>query len=440
MKKGKKILSFVSSMKFGIMLMLLVLAACVAGSLIAQGESASYYTSEYSGFLSTVVLKLRLDDVFHTWWFAVLTALLCLNLLCCNVIHFRQFVSRGRELTCENARKWSAGDGELVLGSSPEPLFEAMGLRNLQSFTGDDGKHGLYAVRNRAGVWGSWLTHLGILVVIAGFSLGQMFTVKYSVYGVAGQTKPVEGTPYEMTVDDFQIPLRDDDTVVQYISRLTMTDTETGESRSGEASVNHPLELFGMKVYQNTTGWAADAVVFSGGEEVQREIVCAGEYTTIEAIEELYLVFRAFYPDYVKDGSGMPSTASSRLDNPAYLYMLYYGDRLLGMNTLMPGEKIEVEDITITFEDPRPYTLLQLKRDPFTAIPLAGGIILMAALLLAFYFRTEELCALDDGEVWRIYARSKKGGLLYREKLHDKAEELSERKCIDLISRREADE
>ena len=426
-------------MKCGIVLLLLVLAACIAGSLISQEESATYYTSEYSGFLSTVILKLGLDDVFHASWFAALTGLLCLNLLLCNLVHFPQVLKKMQTFTAEQAESWTKGEAELSSTSIPETLFAAMGFRRVQRFTSAAGQEGCYAARNRAGVWGAWLTHLGILIIIVGFALSQAFTVKYTVYGVPGQTKAVEGTNYELTIDSFEIPLREDETVVQYLSSLTLTDTATGEQRSGEASVNHPLQLFGMKIYQNSTGWAADAVVYENGEEIQREIVCAGEYTTIEAIDELYLVFRAFYPDYVMS-SGKPATATSQLNNPAYLYMLYYGDQLLGMNVLMSDEEITVEGLTIRFEDPRPYTLLQLKHDPFTLLPLAGGIVLMAALLLAFYFRPEELCALEENGEWRIYARSPKGGVLYREKLREKAEELEKANLLTITKWRENDE
>lgn len=420
MKTGKKILSFISSMNFGILLMLLTLAACIAGSLIPQGESVSYY-SDYSALLRFLILKLGLDDVFHVWWFIILEAALCMNLFFCNLLHFPQIIRKMNSYTPESTSGWHESPTFTTAGD-PGKLFEAMGFKKVHRFRNNDSAEALYAVRNRCGVWGSWLTHLGILIIIIGFTLGQIYTVKYTVYGVPGQTKPVEGTSYELTINSFSVPLREDETVVQYISDLTMTDTLTGSSQSGEASVNHPVTLFGMKVYQNSTGWAADVNVSVDGEHTQTEVVCAGEYTTIEAVEGLYIVFRAFYPDMATDSSGHPYTVSSSLNNPACLYMIYYGDRLVGMNVIGIGEEITVNNITITFDDPRQYSLLQLKHDPFTWIALIGGVCIMLALVLAFYMRTEELYACQStGGEWLLYPRSRKGGLLFLEKLEERA-------------------
>ena len=38
-----------------------------------------------------------------------------------------------------------------------------------------------------------------------------------------------------------------------------------GQSESAEISVNNPARLFGMKFYQNSTGWAATVRVTEGG-------------------------------------------------------------------------------------------------------------------------------------------------------------------------------
>ena len=43
---------------------------------------------------------------------------------------------------------------------------------------------------------------------------------------------------YALTIDDFTTALREDKTVVQYTSPLTLTNISAGASRSGEASIN----------------------------------------------------------------------------------------------------------------------------------------------------------------------------------------------------------
>ena len=341
----------------------------------------------------------------------MLTLALCLNLLGCNLVHFPAII---RKMQAKMPAAPASEPLPLLTGD-PNRLLQEMGFRSHQEQNGCR-----YAVRNRIGHWGAWLTHLGILIIIAGFALGQMYTVKYTVYGVPGQEKPVGDTGYTLKIDDFDILLREDNTVDQYLAQLTLTDSRTGVSHSGPASVNHPFDAAGYRLYQNSMGWAADIAVFHGDELQQAEIICVGESLTVKGQEDLVLLFRAFYPDYVQRPDGMPATASDSLENPGYLYALYYRGELLGMNVLMSGEKITVSGYTILLTNPRPYTLIQVKQDPFTWLAGIGGGVLLAALFIAFYLRTEELWLTPAVSGWLVVGRSRKGSLLYREKLIEK--------------------
>lgn len=427
MKQMKKLGRFLSSMKFALLLLFLLVGACTAGSLIPQKEIANYYLNRYPGFAGKAVLALGLDDVFHCGWFLVLTALLCLNLLLCNLLHFPQLLRRMR-------RQYTAGhcfsrwDGTAALTpEEPEALFAGMGFRRVQHLT-RDGRDCLYACKHRTGIWGAWLTHLGMLVVILGFGLGQMLQQEYTVYGVPGQTKPIGETGYALTIDDFQVRLREDDTVEQYEAALTVTNTATGEKKSGLAQVNTPLSCFGWKLYQNSTGWAATVDVVRGDELLQSEVICAGEYLSVRDPEGLAVLLRAFYPDYAEDASGSPMTRSGKIVNPAYVYMLYYREAFMGMNVLRGNEQITVDDVFIRFRDPQSYTLIQVKRDAFAWLTAVGAALMTAGLLLAFYLYPAELWAVrqEDGR-WAVAGRSAKADAVYQELLKEKGKQLAAR-------------
>lgn len=428
MSKIKQIAARLFSMKTALFILSLLIIACVAGSVIPQGEIEAYYTGYYPDWAGLFFLLMGLDDVFHSWWFVVLTLFLCVNLLGCNLLHF-PLLLRQMKTGFSLELRLDAWDGtqEVLVSQHPEELFERMGFHRMKAVE-QDGKEYRYAVRNKVGIWGAWLTHLGMLIIIVGFALGQMYTVKYTVYGVPGQTKPVANTGYALTIDDFSVALRADETVDQYTSHLTLTDIETGESRSGEASVNHPLSLFGMKLYQNSTGWAAQLQIWKGEELIEHGVICAGEHITVPGMDDLVLAFNAFYPDYTIGANDMPATASSHVNNPAYLYTLYYQEGILGMNVLMADERITVGDYSFVFSNPQSYTLIQLKHDPFTWLAGIGGLVMTAALFLAFYLRTEELWAvrLEDGR-WAFAGYSKKGSVLFHDALLERAEQLADK-------------
>ena len=426
MKKKQSIKNILFSMRTAIILLILLTLACIVGSVLPQGELEAYYTGYYPGKLSQLILLLNLDDVFHSVWFIILTIALCLNLLGCNLIRFPVlYKNMTQEYNSETRlAKWN-GEADAVLKKDPEALFEKLHFSKTETGKTADGATCRYAVRNKAGIWGAWLTHLGMLIIIVGFSLGQMFTQKYTVYGVVGATLPVEGTRFSVTIDDFRTLLREDETVDQYIANLTLTDTDSGNSVSGESSVNHPMNAMGMKLYQNSTGWAANVVASRGGDLIQSEILCAGEHMAIADMPDLVVAFNAFYPDYVM-ADGKPATASSELKNPGYLYTVYYQGEVLGMNVLTENQPITIDDLTIVFLDPQPYTLIQLKRDPFTGIALVGGLLILAALFLSFYLRTEELWAVEQTDgTWKIAGYSRKGGVLFHERIVEEAADLN---------------
>lgn len=466
MKQLKRAGRFLCSMKCAIVLLLILVAACTAGSVIPQGQAIEWYTMNYSQQVAGAVLLLGLDDIFHCWWFLVLTLFLCLNLLGCNVLRFPSLVRRMKN-GFTPAKCLAAWDGAAAaeIAEDPEQLFEKMGFRKIrqgkiavEQITGknsgtveknnetmgknsktagmdmpgseDTGKEATeketteneteyrYASKNKIGIWGAWLCHLGMLIVIAGFGLGQMLKTEYTVYGVPGQTKMVGDTGYELTIDSFEVRLREDATVEQYISEITVSDVSGQQIGSGETSVNAPLALAGMSFYQNSTGWAATAEIRKDGETLQETLLCAGEYILVQDMEGLAVVLNAFYPDYYEDESGGSMTLTPTLKNPGYLYTLYYHDQILGMNVLTGDEKITVEDYEIIFKDPQQYTLIQVKRDPFTSLAAIGAIVVLVGLLLAFYVRPQELFAVrsDDGR-WRIGGKSRKAGILFAEEI-----------------------
>ncbi len=427
-------------MKFAIGILIVLVFACTLGSVIPQGNVISWYTRNYSEQIAGAIMLFGLDDVFHSWWFVLLTVILCANLLGCNLIHFPKLMKRYRNGFQAQARvdssekavlqdmkpdetpaeeKDETGEGALVktagapAGFSRDPgaLFASLGFRRIEEVKTASGRSAVYSVRNKIGIWGAWLCHLGMLIVIAGFALGQSFQTETSVYGVPGQTRPVEGTPYTLTIDDFEIGLREDETVEQYTASLTMTDTESGRSQSGKSSVNSPLSLFGYRLYQNSTGWAATVEISKEEEVLQEEILCAGEYVPVKDMPDLVITLAAFYPDYAPDEQGRPMTVSSALKNPAYLYRIYYKDQVLGMNVLTGDDVITVEDYVVRFKDPQNYTLIQIKRDPFTPVAAAGGLLVLLSLILAFYLRTAEIWAIETEEgKWAVWGFSRKGG------------------------------
>ena len=420
----KKIGRFLSSMPFAIALLVLLAAACAFSSTVTQGQSYEYYNAQYGERTAGLILALRLDDAFHSWWFIGLSAALCLNLLCCNLIRLPLLLKRSRAFANPESFISSGSGVTEACGSEPEKLLKALGMPDAKEMKTADGRRILFSVRNRPGLWGAWVCHLGILLLILGFALGQMTGKQFTVYGLPGQTKPLGDTGLLVTVNDFQAEVREDGSAEQFTADLIAEDPAADTRESASVSVNAPASMYGYKFFQNSYGWGADIRITKDGQPLQTEAVCAGDFLAVKDKPELVIYFQAFYPDYVLiEGSG-PSSQSMLPKNPAYLYRVYYQNQLLGMNALQGNEELTIDEYTVVFENPRYYTLLAVKRDHFTWLVLIGGIITLAGLVLAFYLCPGVVCAVEEENgIWRVRAKSSKGGVLFRETFEKAAEE-----------------
>ncbi len=419
METLKKAWRLLASMHFAIFLLILLAAACAAGSLVTQGQTYMWYAQRYSERTAALIIALHLDDAFHSWWFILITAFLCLNLLLCNVLRAPQLIRR--------SRRWGGPpvpdpapsyDASAVCASEEEArgLLGRLGMRNIRE--SGSGEKILYACKNRAGLWGAWVCHLGILLLIVGFTLGQMTKEEYTVYGVPGETKQVADTDYFVQIHDFRVERAADGFAEQYCSAVTLyyaPEGQAAEAVDAEASVNHPGSAFGFKLYQNSMGDAAKLTIRRDGESVQESWVCAGD--SVPVLET---------PLSLRLQSVLWEEAEGERNPTGYAYMIYVGEEFYTMNVQGEGKTIpDFRPYEAQLSEAQSYTLLQLKRDRFTPRACAGGVVTMLGLLLAFYLQTRKLWALqnEDG-TWTVCGSSPKGGALFADRVTEAAEQI----------------
>ena len=416
----KKVLKFLSSMQFAVILLVLLALACIAGSFITQAQTLSWYTQMYGERRAAMIIALGLDDAYHSWWFILISGFLCLNLLFCNVVRLPQLIERTK----------NAKDPEKIIRLPHTHKIE--GVQNLESIEkglrlpagqtiqNEEGKEVKVYTKNTIGIWGAWVCHIGVLLLIAGFSLGQMTKKEYTVYGVPGQIKEVADTGYAIEIDDFQTLYNKDGSLDQYVTKLTMMDIKNPDDKTtAEVTVNGPASMYGYRIYQNSTGWASTVSITKDEEPLQEYFLCSGEYVPVKDKPELLIYLNNVYPSLGYTADGMPTSISDEPDNPGYLYTVYYMGEILGMNVLTGDDKLTIDEYTVTFSDPQRYTLVQVKKDSFAWLAFLGGMITMVGLLLAFYLQQSSVWAVKEADGYTVYGYSPKGGVLFKEMMEE---------------------
>lgn len=91
-KNNSKAWQFLCSVKLAFIIIVLMAVACVIGTLILQMRPPEDYVSIYGEFFAKLFLAIQFTDIFHSYWFAFLLVLLCVNLGCCTVKRWRNTV------------------------------------------------------------------------------------------------------------------------------------------------------------------------------------------------------------------------------------------------------------------------------------------------------------------------------------------------------------
>src|SRR5881628_1723938 len=74
---------FFASIKLAMFLFIMLAITATIGTVIQQGERPEVYIKEYGEETYRWFVRLGFIDVYHTWWFTSLLALLCINSLTC---------------------------------------------------------------------------------------------------------------------------------------------------------------------------------------------------------------------------------------------------------------------------------------------------------------------------------------------------------------------
>ncbi len=410
----RKIWKFLSSMGFAVTLLVLLAAACALSSLVEQGLPQETYAARYGEGAASLILALQVNDAYHSVWFLVLSGFLCLNLILCSVIRFPSFLRRYRREKNPAEALGSAGDLGETETADPESVFTAMGMGKPVQCRTEDGLEALTAGKNSFGVWGAWICHVGILLLIAGFALGQFTMKENTVWGIPGETKELPETGLQITIDDFRTETREDGSVEQYVTDITVTDPASGKTEKASVSVNHPAAAGGFHLYQNNTGWAAQAVVERNGTETQRKTLLpqGNMAESVLGLED--------QPEYAFYFAGIRiMREEGQEDRTLFFYDLYRNGAPLQSYYFFNEGTVEVGEDRVTFS-PKTFTLLVARQDRFALLALAGGLLTMAGLLLAFCLQPKTLWAIrgENGK-WTLRGRCRKGQALMKEQLEE---------------------
>eukprot|EP00884_Botryococcus_braunii_P008586 jgi/Botrbrau1/17729/Bobra.0166s0150.1 len=212
----------------------------------------------------------------------------------------------------------------------------------------------------------------------------------------------------QLHVNSFEVQYRDDGSVGQFYSDLSVLDSEGNERLRKIISVNDPLRYKGVTAYQADYGMAAVTLKAEGsplqppgGQLFNLPLASLENQAGVKG-----RAWATFIPAEAPKGDGSKPRGVALVARDFQLVVLYNSDgTFAGVRRVGSGKPIEVEGLKITVESIIGSTGLELKSDPGVPIVYAGFGGLMIATLVS-YLSHSQVWALQEGSAVHVSGKS----------------------------------
>ena len=431
-----RFLKLMCSVRFGVALLVLLGLACLIGMLVMQQNVAGFdrYFLELTPAQRLVYGNLGIFDIYHSWYFNALLAVLSINIILASIDRFPKtwpFISKPNLTVPVRWLRDQKQTAELLLDGSSEEIttkitaaMKKIGWRNMAVTE----KSGLTYVFGQSGVWnrlGAYAVHVGLLTIfIGGFMTAQMGTTGQMPLALGQKTNLIFDTvvnldktseitkrlPFEITCIDLQQKLLKKDgslaasNTIDWFTRFTIKD-ETG-THDAMVQMNRPFDYRGYRFFQASfvnIGRARNITLkltpAAGGDPQTVTLPRDGSTVLADGTKIDFSEFRGNF----RIGPEDPSDETSDYPNPAAVLKVTapgsapqtayaFGPQMA--NIPASGKPVVGYTYQLTdFEKVADQHILSVQRDPGSAVVYVGFVILFLTLVAVFFFSHQRVWA-----------------------------------------------
>jgi len=402
-----------SSIKTGVILIILVVIFSVAGTVILQRPITDPDDMEraYSPAMLRFLDATGLTDVFHAHWFLALVVLVSLSIIAASVERFPnawRFFARPYKSPDDSFRRVLPTQAHIPVAGEEQGLSAAeRALRHL-GFRSErivrTNSFSLFSERNRISELAVYIVHASLLLILLGYFIvdagyGWKGFLVLSPGTESNQVDVHNGVkrtlPFSLRCDGTGEETYTDGTPKRWWSKLAVVENGREVERK-EIAVNDPLVYAGVRFYQASWGRTGkldrlilDAAPANGVIRTRQEIALTqDQIVALDADTSVQLA--EFIPDYVVE-DGRVFARSNDVVNPAVHLIVTSKKTGRSVNYWLPEIPgvAENESSPYVFE-PKDlttgvYTGLQVSHEPGQWAVWAGVVLMAFGLTLVFY-------------------------------------------------------
>lgn len=439
-------LNLLSSVRFGVSLLVLLVVACMIGMLIMQQnvEGFDKYYVQLTPSQQLLYGSLGFFDIYHVWYFNALLLVLSLNIVLASIDRFPQawtYISRKK---LDASARWLNGQEQHASVHIKEASREEAAERVASAFRGAGLKATVTEkgtksfVFGERGAWnrlGAYAVHVALLTIFfGGFMTSQfgrngsmrlapgdksseMTEVTFSLDKLAQQVMQL---PFEVTCTDIQQKLIEKDgsisvnNTLDWLTRIRIKDPDYGETEA-LVHMNRPFDYRGYRFFQQSyepVGKAREVtlrVTPEGGGEARQVTIPRGGQTTLP--DGTKIAYADFFAD-VRTAAGGPQQQQAQSNpevyvNPAALLQVTPSSggqpvRAFAFAMDLPSDapvaapKAGYSYRLMDFEKVPNAHILAIQHDPGATVVYVGFTLLALALSAVFFFSHQRVWALVE--------------------------------------------
>src|SRR5690625_1617363 len=458
-----KIWRFFSSVKVGVWLIVIALVASTLGTIFPQAiyipenaasrDPAIYYEDQF-GIFGKVYYQLGLYDLYSSWWYMILIALIGISLVICSIDRFvplrralKMQKPKRHETFLNRQRQYSVSTN---ISHEDRHHLKKM-LKKLRYRVRNEDGH-ILAEKGRFSRWGPYVNHIGLIIILIAsiFRMSPFLYMEDYVWTREGEQKVIPGTSGEYYIEnkEFIIEMYDEDderfkdaiarmggraeknfqsNVVVYKNTdvsVPGAEPKLEKVKEGQIELNHPLKFDGYALYQS--GFQENEFsnmsykLYETNDTDKKAIEnftvdLASPETEYKLDNGLRVVIDKYYQNYYLDEDyGEPRSESNDPWNPAFVFKVYSPDNEspeisfagIGRNIDPTGEN--QYKLGITDFETHDVSGLSVRRDYTLPLFGLGALIFMVGVVQGMYWQHRRIWVHPKGEGILLAAHTNK--------------------------------
>ncbi len=408
----KSFLSFFSSVKLAIFLLIFITIASILGTLIPQHRSPAEYLDRY-GDIANILIRLEFTKLYQSWWFISLLFLFAVNILICTLTRLSPKLKKAFQPKFETEKKRllplkinTNFKKNQNLEKTLSDVKQRLSSKHYRVKTAPSENRMLLLAQKRIlGLFGSDIVHLGLIIIIIGGIISGFGGFRTNLTISEGETIPVPQANFELRLDKFVTEYHPNGSVRDWKSTLSVLESGS-EVLSKTIEVNHPLSHKGFVFYQSSVGWDWKnptleiwAKKKNDPAFLKKFELGVGEKAPLGE-ENIEITVLNFVPDFIIGENNEIATRSLNPNNPAaYIEGWQEGKKLFSSWIFAKFPDFgrmhsDVEtDLSFEFKDLKAaqYSGIQMAKDPGVNLIWVGCTLLMVGLCVAFFWPPREI-------------------------------------------------